>query len=103
MNTPLRMAFLCLSAKWTTLFSRRRAESANEYLFVHARPHPGPMTRSLPLTRPSRAFASQIPFATSQVAQVPRGEGEALARVGKLGSQRLNPAFGYAKWMAALV
>ena len=43
-------------------------------------PHPGPMTRSLPLSRPSRACASHIPFAASQAAQVPTGEGDPLLR-----------------------
>jgi hypothetical protein len=59
---------------------------------MNANPHPGPMTRSLPLARPFRAFASQMelpllrsvspskdvsltrqgrPFAAAQAAQVP--------------------------------
>ena len=43
-------------------------------------PHPGPMTRLLPQARPSRASAfGRIPFAASQAAQVPWGEGEALS------------------------
>jgi hypothetical protein len=42
---------------------------------------PGPMTRSLPLARPSRASAfGRIPFAASRAAQVPRGEGETVSR-----------------------
>ncbi len=42
------------------------------------------MTRSLPLTRPSRASAfGRIPIAASQAAIVPRGEGETLSRVRK--------------------
>src|SRR5689334_9775449 len=37
-------------------------------------PHLGPMTRSLPFARPSRASAfGRIPFAASRAAQVPRG------------------------------
>ena len=44
-------------------------------------PHPGLVTRSLPLARPSRAFGfAQIPFAASQAAQVPWGEGTPLSR-----------------------
>jgi len=46
-------------------------------------PHPGPMTHSLPLARPSRASASgQIPFAASQAAQVPSdGRGRSCSSV----------------------
>jgi hypothetical protein len=52
---------------------------------VYARPHPGPMTRSLPLTRPSRTSAfGQTLFAAFQAAQVPWGEGETLARLWRI-------------------
>src|SRR5215472_6535848 len=45
-------------------------------------PHPDPMTHSLPLVRPSRAFTfGRIPFAASQAAQVPRGEGVLVSHV----------------------
>ena len=54
---------------------------ANGLECVYARPHPGPMTRSLPLARSSRTSGfAQIPFAASQAAQVPRGEGEILSK-----------------------
>ena len=47
-------------------------------------PHPGPMNRSLPLARPSRASGfAQIPFAASQAAQVPSdGRGRSCSSVG---------------------
>jgi hypothetical protein len=61
--------------------------------YIYARPHPGPVTHSLPLARLSRASASgQIPFAASQAAQVPRGEGEPFLRFRELFVLRLNPA-----------
>ena len=63
-------------------------------LNVYASPHPGPMTRSLPLTRPSRASAfGQTPFAASQAAQVPRGEGEVVPASGKNHALRLAGVF----------
>src|SRR5215469_10163822 len=44
-------------------------------------PHPDLVTRSLPLARPSRASTfGRIPFAASQAAQVPGGEGGPLLR-----------------------
>jgi riboflavin kinase/FMN adenylyltransferase len=50
---------------------------------MNTSPHPCPMTRSLPLARPSRASGfAQIPFAASQAAQVPSdGRGESCSSV----------------------
>src|SRR5580693_4202896 len=48
-------------------------------------PHPayGTWTHSLPLVRPSRAFASQTPFAVSQTAQVSHSRGRKTCRMGE--------------------
>jgi len=63
-----------------SVWALRKSEPANERLDVYARPHPGPVTRSLPLAQPSAGlWLRQIPFAASQAAQVPRGEGETLS------------------------
>ena len=64
------------------------AGQANGGANVYARPHPGPVTRSLPLARPSQASASgRIPSAASQAAEVPRGEGETLSRSREAGGE----------------
>ena len=72
--------------RWNTCVTREdkefRAKVRGKAETLKA-PHPGPMTRSRPLPRPSEGLCSeQIPFASSQLAQVPiapptpqRGEG----------------------------
>jgi hypothetical protein len=59
----------------------RILDEARDYFRTSWVPSPGSatLTRSRPLTRPSRAFASQIPFTASQAAQVSHLMGEGLA------------------------
>ena len=71
-------------------------------------PHPSLVTRSLPLARPSRAFTfGRIPFAASQAAQVPRGEGNPLSRrIGRsksVAQSSVGPIRGWFGKMGAVV
>jgi hypothetical protein len=61
----------------------RIVDEARDYFRTSWVPSPGSatLTRSRPLTRPSRAFASQIPFTASQAAQVSHQMGEGLANM----------------------
>jgi hypothetical protein len=56
----------------------RILDEARDYFRTNWVPSPGSgtLTRSRPLARPSRAFASQIPFAASQAAQVSPSDAE---------------------------
>jgi hypothetical protein len=53
-------------------------------MVISPQPSPGcaTLTRSRPLTRPSRAFASQIPFTASQAAQVSRSRERGITKRG---------------------
>jgi hypothetical protein len=71
--------------------ARRILDEARDYFWTSWVPSPGSatLTRSRPLTRPSRAFASQIPFTASQAAQVSHQMGEGLPGGARLPTSRL--------------
>jgi hypothetical protein len=82
------------SGKLKNFAGQSSGQTAEIPLNIYARPHPGPMTRSLPLARPSAGLRFQrIPFVASQATQVPRGEGEVAPALGKNHALRTASAF----------